>query len=166
MAGQTPARCRTGSFRSRARASAGRRRVSSRRSGPRRPNRWRSHERAEQPEGHQRRRDDAPAHAEKAADAAEEQSPWRAANRARGRAQGTRVRQRPPAVRKSGQRISSREEIPSREVGACPIMRGAEGDWSAGSGPLSSSPSLTWVRKTISLPGRSGASRTSRTLNP
>jgi hypothetical protein len=31
---------------------------------------------------------------------------------------------------------------------------------------LSSSPSLTWVRKTISLPGRSGASRTSRTLNP
>jgi hypothetical protein len=31
---------------------------------------------------------------------------------------------------------------------------------------LSSSLSLTWVRKTISLPGRSGASRTSRTLNP
>jgi hypothetical protein len=31
---------------------------------------------------------------------------------------------------------------------------------------LSSSLSPTWVRKTISLPGRSGASRTSRTLNP
>jgi hypothetical protein len=53
----------------------------------------------------------------------------------RGRAQGTSVRQRPPAVRKSGQQISSREEIPSREVGVCPIMLGAEGDWSAGSGP-------------------------------
>jgi hypothetical protein len=38
---------------------------------------------AEQPEGHQRRRDNEAAHAEKAADAAEEQSPWRAANRGR-----------------------------------------------------------------------------------
>ena len=34
----------------------------------------------------------------------------------RGRAPGRRVRQKPPAV-KSGQQISSREEIPSREVG-------------------------------------------------
>jgi hypothetical protein len=33
--------------------------------------------------GAERRRDNEPAHAEKAADAAEEQSPWRAANGAR-----------------------------------------------------------------------------------
>jgi hypothetical protein len=41
-----------------------------------------------------------PAHAEKAADAAEEQSPWRAANGAREAEPQAKKRQRPPAVGK------------------------------------------------------------------
>jgi hypothetical protein len=48
----------------------------------------------------------------------------------------------------------------------CPIMREQTAIGALGQDLLSSSPSLTWVRKTISLPGRSGASRTSRMLNP
>ena len=83
-------------------------------------------------EGHQRRRDDEPAHAEKATDAAGALSGERRTvltGRAKARSPKT------TGGTKKCQQISSREEIPSHEVGACPIMRGAEGDRSAGSGP-------------------------------
>jgi hypothetical protein len=56
--------------------------------------------------------------------------------------------------------------IPSREVGGVRSCGEQKAIGALGQDLLSSSPSLTWVRKTISLPGRSGASRTSRTLNP
>jgi hypothetical protein len=82
----------------------------------------------------------------------------------RGRAPG-RKRQRPPAV---GKVVSGpvAEEIPSREVWRVRSCAEQRAIGALGQDLLSSSPSLTWVRKTISLPGRSGASRTSRTLNP
>jgi hypothetical protein len=67
--------------------------------------------------GAERRRDNEPAHAEKAADAAEEQSPWRAANGAREAEPQAESAPKTTGGTKSGQQISSREEIPSREVG-------------------------------------------------
>jgi hypothetical protein len=84
----------------------------------------------------------------------------------RGRAPG-RSAPKTTGGTKSGQQISSREEIPSREVGRVRSCAEQKAIGALGQDLLSSSsPSLTWVRKTISLPGRSGASRTSRTLNP
>jgi hypothetical protein len=68
------------------------------------------------------------------------------------------------AAKSKGSKPTPELGIPSREVGgvrSCREQKAIEAR-----GQDLSSPSLTWVRKTISLPGRSGASRTSRTLNP
>lgn len=84
----------------------------------------------------------------------------------RGRAPRQKSAPKTTGGTKSGQQISSREEIPSREVGRVRSCAEQKAIGALGQDLSSSSPSMTWVRKTISLPGRSGASRTSRTLNP
>ena len=84
----------------------------------------------------------------------------------RGRVPGRRVRQRPPAVRKVVSRSVAEKRSRRVKWGRVRSCAEQKAIGALGQDILSSSPSLTWVRKIISLPGRSGASRTWRTLNP